>query len=133
MPGLGVPDDEFDQSSQGRVGEGQGARRESFIEAVNHCRLQDRGCVSAQRCKGVITVPSRLASRYMRLFTTTDLTWQPFTIFKIVGKCSISISCPSFTNPLKRDSQCNCFNGFNLACYSFTKVDVKFLQSLILL
>lgn len=65
MPRLGVPDDEFDQSLQGRVGEGQGARRESFIGAVNHCRLQDRGCVSAQRCIEVITVPSHLASRYI--------------------------------------------------------------------
>lgn len=103
MPRLGVPDDEFDQSSQGRVGEGQGARRESFIEAVNHRRLQDRGCVSALRCKGVITVPSHLASRYMGLFTTTDLTWQPSTIYKTVGKCSIYISCPSFSSALKSD------------------------------
>lgn len=75
-PAWGAPDDGFDQSLQGCVGGGQGVRRESLIEAVNHSRLQDRGCVSAQRCTGVITIPSHLASRYMRLFTTTDLTWQ---------------------------------------------------------
>lgn len=62
----------------GRVGGRQGgARRESLIEAVNHCRLQDRGCVCARRSTGVITIPSHLASRYMRLCTTTDLTWRP--------------------------------------------------------
>ena len=107
MPCLGVPDDEFDRPLRGRVGEGQGVQRESFIEAVNHCRLQDRGCVFAQRCIEVITVPSHLASRYMRLCTTTDLTWQPFTSLKIVGKCSISISCPSFAKSLNRDSYRN--------------------------
>lgn len=83
-PAWGAPDDGFDQSSQGRVGGGQGARLETLTEAVNHCCLQYRDCVSAQRYTGVITIPSNLASRYMRLFTTTDLTWQPFTIFEIV-------------------------------------------------
>lgn len=83
-PALGAPDDGFDQLSQGHVGGGHGARCESLIEAVNHCRLQDRGCVSAHRCTGVITIPSPLASRYMRLFATTDLMWQPFAIFEIV-------------------------------------------------
>lgn len=48
MPCLGVPDDEFDHSLQGRVGEGQGARCKSFIEAVNHWRLQDSGCVCTE-------------------------------------------------------------------------------------
>lgn len=107
-PAWGAPDDGFDQSSQGRVGGGQGVRLQSLIEAVNHCRLQDRGCVSAQRCTGVITIPSHLASRYMRLFTTTDLTWQHFAIFEMISKCSIYISCPLFTNPSKRGSTCNC-------------------------
>lgn len=94
------------KSLQGCVGRGQGARRRALIEAVNHGRLQDRGCDCAQRCTGVITIPSHLASRYMGLFNTTDLTWQPFTIFEIFWKCWIYISCPSFTNPAKRDSQC---------------------------
>jgi len=86
------PDDGFDQSSRGRVGGGQvgggergrGRRRESLIEAVNHRGSQDRGCVSAQSCTGVITIPSLLASRYMRLFPTADLALQPFAIFEIV-------------------------------------------------
>lgn len=91
----------------GQVGGGQGVLCESLIEAVNHWRLQDRGCISAQRGTGVITIPSHLASRYMRLFTTTDLTRQPFAIFEIVWKCSIYISCPSFSNPTPRDSECS--------------------------
>lgn len=95
-------------------------RRVSLIEAVNHCLLQDRGCVSAQRCTGVITIPSHLASRYMRLFTTTDLTWQPFTIFEIVRKCSIYISCPSFTNPSKRDSGCKCAHILQILWLKFS-------------
>lgn len=81
---LGAPDDGFDQLSQGHVGGGHGARCKSLIEAVNHWRLQDRGCVSAHRCTGVITIPSPLASRCMRLFATTDLMRQFFAIFEIV-------------------------------------------------
>lgn len=98
-PAWGAPDDGFDQSSRGRVGGGQGVRPQRLIEAVNHCRLQDRGCVSAQRRAGVITIPSHLASRYMSLFTTTDLAWQPFTFLEMIPKCTISISCPLFLNP----------------------------------
>lgn len=71
----GARDDGFDQSSQGRVGGGvKGARRQTLSEAVNHRGLQDRGRVAAQRCRGVITIPSHLASRYMRLLATADLT-----------------------------------------------------------
>lgn len=35
-PAWGAADDGFDQSSQRRVGGGQGARSQSLIEAVNH-------------------------------------------------------------------------------------------------
>lgn len=80
MPCLGVPGDEFDHCLRGRVGMGQRTPCKSFIEAVNHWRW----AVSAQRCIGVITAPSHLASRYMRPFATDDLTWQPFPIFKMV-------------------------------------------------
>lgn len=44
----GLPGDEFDHSSQGRVGEGQRTRRNSFIEAVNQRRVRDGGRVCAE-------------------------------------------------------------------------------------
>lgn len=93
--------------TMGQVGRGHGVLCESLIEAVSHWCLQARGCISAQRCTGVITIPSHLASRYMRLFTTADLTRQPFAIFEIVWKCSIYISCPSFNSPTPRHSKCS--------------------------
>lgn len=136
MPRLGVLDDEFDQLSQGCVGEGQGARRKSFIEAVNHCRLQDRGCVSAQRCKGVITVPSHLASRYMRQPLTSR--GSPSPSLKLLENAQFTYPVLQSLTLWRRTYNVTVLTLFFadfvvLARYSFTKVNVKVLQSLVLI